>query len=97
MNGRDLKADVERALKKTDDEIVAAALSDPDNQPMTGVQLAQMRRVSPAKRIRRKLGLSQEEFARRFQIPLGTLTDWEQHRREPDQAARAYLLERVRF
>ncbi len=92
MNARHLKADVARALNKTDEEIVAAARADRDNQPSTDEQLAQMRRVSQAKRIRRKLGLSQEAFAKRFQIPLGTLRDWEQHRREPDQAARAYLI-----
>jgi hypothetical protein len=33
----------------------------------------------------------QEEFAARYHIPLGTLRDWEQHRSEPDQAARAFL------
>lgn len=92
MNAKDLKADIELALEMTDAEIVAAALSDPDNPPMTDEELARMRRVSQAKRIRRKLGLSQEDFAQRFQIPLGTLRDWEQHRREPDQAARAYLI-----
>jgi putative transcriptional regulator len=37
------------------------------------------------------LGLSQEDFATRYQIPLGTLRDWEQGRAEPDQAAKAYL------
>jgi putative transcriptional regulator len=41
--------------------------------------------------MRRALGLSQEEFAARFHIPLGTLRDWEQGRKEPDTAARAYL------
>jgi putative transcriptional regulator len=50
-----------------------------------------MRRVSRAKTLRRALGLTQEEFAVRFQIPLGTLRDWEQGRAEPDQTARAYL------
>jgi putative transcriptional regulator len=35
--------------------------------------------------------MSQSEFAKTFHIPLGTLRDWEQHRREPDQAAQAYL------
>jgi putative transcriptional regulator len=35
--------------------------------------------------------LTQEEFSARYHIPLGTLRDWEQHRAEPDQAARAYL------
>ena len=44
-----------------------------------------------AKLIRRALGLTQEEFAARFQIPLGTLRDWEQGAAEPDQAARGYL------
>ena len=37
-------------------------------------------------------GLTQEEFAVRFRIPLGTLRDWEQGKTEPDQAARAYLI-----
>jgi putative transcriptional regulator len=92
MNAKNLKADVKLAQSMTDDEIVAAAKSDPDNLPMTAVEMARMRPVPPAKRIRRKLGLSQEEFAQRFRIPLGTLRDWEQHRREPDQAAQAYLI-----
>ena len=35
--------------------------------------------------------LTQEEFAEQFQVPLGTLRDWEQGRVEPDQAAKAYL------
>jgi putative transcriptional regulator len=35
--------------------------------------------------------MSQEEFARTFHIPIGTLRDWEQGRVEPDQAARAYF------
>ncbi len=42
--------------------------------------------------IRRALGLSQEDFAARFHIPLGTLRDWEQGRKVPDAAARAYLV-----
>jgi hypothetical protein len=36
--------------------------------------------------------LSQEDFALRFHIPLGTLRDWEQGRKDPDAAARAYLV-----
>jgi len=50
-----------------------------------------MPRVPRAKTLRRALGMTQEEFATRFQIPLGTLLDWEQGRAEPDQTARAYL------
>ncbi len=42
--------------------------------------------------IRRKLGLTQAGFARRFGLGLATVRDWEQGRYQPDQAARSYLL-----
>ena len=64
---------------------------DPENPPLTDTQLAGMKRISPAKHLRFRLGLSQQEFAARYQIPIGTLRDWEQHRSEPDAPARAYL------
>ena len=44
------------------------------------------------KRIRGKLGMSQEEFARQFRFSVNTLRHWEQGRRVPDGPARAYLL-----
>jgi putative transcriptional regulator len=75
----------------TDAEITEAALSDVDNPPMTTEQITRMRPVARAKFIRQKLGISQEEFARRFRIPLATLRDWEHNRCNPDQAALAYL------
>ena len=76
---------------QTEAEIHAAAMRDPDARPMTDEEFARMKRVPRAKTLRRALGLTQEEFAARFQIPLGTLRDWEQGRAEPDQPARAYL------
>ena len=75
----------------SDEEIHRAAARDPDAQPLTRRRLARMKRITPVKRLRVELGLSQAEFAERFHIPIGTLRDWEQHRSEPDQAARAYL------
>jgi putative transcriptional regulator len=75
----------------TDAEILKAARSDPDAQPLSGEQLRRMKRPNP-KVVRQALGLSQEAFAERFRIPVGTLRDWEQGRVEPDQAARAYLM-----
>src|SRR5215467_15845085 len=75
----------------TAEEKHAAALSDPDAQPITKEKWQQMKRVPRTKTIRRALGLSQEKFAARFRIPIGTLRDWEQGRAEPDQPARAYL------
>ena len=53
--------------------------------------LGPARRVRFARATRLRLGYFQSAFAETFRIPLGTLRDWEQHRREPDQAARAYL------
>ena len=41
--------------------------------------------------IRERSGLSQREFASRFAISPRTLQDWEQRRRDPDSAIRAYL------
>jgi putative transcriptional regulator len=75
----------------TEAERRAAALSDPDAQPLTPEDFKRMKRTPQARIIRRALGLSQEEFATRFHIPLGTLRDWEQGRKAPDTAARAYL------
>jgi len=69
----------------------AAALSDPDAQPLTAEDLKRMKRTPQVRVIRHALKLSQEEFAERFHIPIGTLRDWEQGRKEPDAAARAYL------
>jgi putative transcriptional regulator len=72
-------------------EVEEAAKSDSDNPPRSEVELAKMRRVPRVKTLRRALHLTQEEFADRFHIPLGTLRDWEQDRSEPDGPARAYL------
>lgn len=71
----------------TDDEAMAAALSDPDAKPLSLKDLERMKRIPRAKIIRRALGLTQEEFSARFRIPLGTLRDWEQGAAEPDSCA----------
>jgi putative transcriptional regulator len=75
----------------TPEEVEDAARADPEARPMTAEQLAKARRIPRIKTLRRALGLTQEEFAARYKIPLGTLRDWEQGRSEPDQPARAYL------
>jgi putative transcriptional regulator len=67
------------------------ALSDSDALPLTDDDLQRMRRTPQAKIIRRALALTQEEFAARYHIPLGTLRDWERGCSEPDQLAQAYL------
>lgn len=85
------RTDWERLRRMSDEEVEAAARSDPDNPPRSEADLAKMKRVPRVKTLRRALKLTQEEFAARFHIPLGTLRDWEQGRSEPDQPARAYL------
>ena len=69
----------------------AAAVADPDARPMSDEEWAAAPRVARVAIIRRALGLSQDEFARRYHIPVGTLRDWEQGRKQPDAAAKAYL------
>jgi putative transcriptional regulator len=76
---------------RSDAEIEAAALSDPDNPPRTPDREKRLRRIPQVRVVRKALGLTQEEFAARFHIPLGTLRDWEQGKSEPDTCARAYL------
>jgi putative transcriptional regulator len=71
--------------------IEKAARGDPDAQPLTETDIERMKRTPQAKIIRRALELTQEEFAARYHIPLGTLRDWEQSRADPDQPTRAYL------
>lgn len=76
----------------TEDDVMARALADPDAQPLTAEQLARMRPAIPdVAALRERLGLTQEQFARTFGIPVGTLRDWEQRRKEPDAPARALL------
>lgn len=75
----------------TEAEISAAASADSDARPMTPEQLKTARYKPRTKTLRRALGLTQEEFAAQYHIPIGTLRDWEQGRSEPDQPARAYL------
>jgi putative transcriptional regulator len=77
--------------RRPEAEIAAAAAADPDARPMTEEEFQRARKVPRAKTLRRALGLTQEEFAGRYHIPIGTLRDWEQGRSEPDQPARAYL------
>jgi putative transcriptional regulator len=78
-------------LEAMTEEIEANALSDPDNPPLTPEELARMRRVPDPRRIRERLKLTQEQFAEKFEIPLGTLRDWEQRVSLPDRAAQTLL------
>src|SRR5260370_30450104 len=75
----------------SDEERHRAAVSDPDAPPATEAQLARARRVPTVRALRKKLNLTQEEFAARFHLPLGTVRDWEQGAHRPDKAAQVLL------
>jgi putative transcriptional regulator len=47
----------------TDGEVIEAALSDPDAQPMTPEELSRMRRLPDVKALRARLGMTQKQFA----------------------------------
>ena len=81
----------------TDEELTAAALADPDAQTIprgTDEELEKLglHRLVNVKKLRERLGLTQEAFAAAYRIPVGTLRDWEQGRKNPDAPARAYLM-----
>ena len=93
--GRDPKpesrSDWDRLNRMSDDDIERAALEDPDAQPLSDDSLARGFRPKALTALRKRLGLSQAEFARRFFLNLRTLQGWEQGRRKPEDIARAYL------
>jgi len=68
-----------------------AALSDPECPPATAGQLASARRVPNVRALRKKLKMTQKEFAARFHLPIGTVRDWEQGAHRPDKAAQVLL------
>ena len=87
----DDKTDWEALKKLSDEEIERRARSDPDNPPLSDEELAGMRRVSEVRRVRRNLGMTQEEFAETYGLSLATVRDWEQGRTEPDHASKTLL------
>ena len=88
------RTDWARVEAMTDADIARAVAEDPDAAPLlTDQQLAGMRPVWPndIAATRRRLGLSQTEFAAWFGISPGTLRNWEQGRRVPEGPARVLL------
>jgi putative transcriptional regulator len=83
--------DWEALRKLSEEEVDRRALSDPDAKPLTDEDFRRLRRSPRVRIVRMALGMTQEEFARSYGIPVATLRDWEQGRREPDQASKTLL------
>ena len=74
-----------RELIESLTEAVALARGKPPGVRLRVVEVPDVRAI------RRQLRMSQQEFARAYGIPLATLKNWEQGRRQPDAPAAAYL------
>jgi putative transcriptional regulator len=91
------KTHFSKLRRLSEKEIQRRALSDPDAQPLSRRELAELEPIPDVKTIRECLDLSQAEFSHRFRLSLRTVQDWEQGRFEPDQASRTLLrlIERI--
>lgn len=81
-------------MGKFADELVASlkqAATHAEGRKVKGMRVTKLE-VPDVKAIRRSLRMSQQRFAIAFRIPLPTLKNWEQGRRNPDAPAAAYLL-----
>jgi putative transcriptional regulator len=89
------RVDWERVRKTSDDDIERMIASDPDTAPDMSKARDWRRVLTPripdVQAIRRKLGLSQSEFAARFGFSVRTIQEWEQGRAVPDRPARILL------
>ena len=84
------KTDWKRLRAMSEGEVLSA--NDTDARPFTEKELRKVKRVRPNVRaIRRKLGMSQREFARTFGFPLASLRDWEQGRSLPSRPTQTLL------
>ncbi len=77
------RIDVARLDATTDAEISVQSAQDE--------ALAMQDAAKFARRVRRRLGFSQAEFALRIDVSLETIRNWEQGKRSPTGAAKALL------
>lgn len=69
----------------------ATSEADLTRQAAQDDALAQQDAAKFARRVRRRLGFSQAEFAARIGVSLETIRNWEQGKRSPTGAAQALL------
>ncbi|MGO9566782.1 MAG: helix-turn-helix domain-containing protein [Desulfomonilaceae bacterium] len=74
----------ERRLDATTEEDIARQQEADDAESMKDA-------ARFARRVRKRLGLTQSEFSRRIDVPLDTIRNWEQGKRRPTGAAKALL------
>lgn len=72
------------ALDATTEAVIARQIAEDEEE-------ARLETARRARRIRKRLGLTQMEFSRRIDVPLDTIRNWEQGKRLPAGPARALL------
>jgi len=70
---------------------IAAGLEDAIAYQAGDKSRAQEARPVDVRAVRERACKTQAQFAAAYRIPVGTLRDWEQGRRQPDAPARALL------
>ncbi len=78
-------------MQKNDRIVLPADPDDAEDFDVTAEGLERGQRARLVRMTRTALGLSQPEFAARFNVPVGTLRDWEQARSTAPDFAVAYL------
>jgi putative transcriptional regulator len=83
-------------MATTTDADIARQIADdadtaPDMAAMKPADFTAHRRFPDVRALRRRLALTQLQFAARFGVNVATLRDWENHRREPDGPAQTLL------
>jgi putative transcriptional regulator len=85
----------ERLDQTTDEDIDRMIAQDPDTAPDLSRDRDWRKVITPqlpdVRAIRRKLRLSQSQFAKRFGFSVRTIQEWEQGRALPDRPARILL------
>lgn len=88
-SGRVGRVDTARVDATTEEEIQAHIAEDEKEAMLDAAKFA--------RRVRKRLGLSQTEFSARIEVSVETIRNWEQGRRSPTGAAKTLLkiLDRV--
>jgi putative transcriptional regulator len=89
------RVDIKRVRSTTDRDIAKWIAEDPDTAPELprGARLRLIHNppLPDVKGLRKKLGLTQAEFAKHFGLSRRTIEQWEQGRAIPDRPARVLL------
>jgi len=77
------RVDERRLDATTEEDIVRQQVADDAESMQDAARFA--------RRVRKRLGLTQSEFSRRIDVSLDTIRNWEQGKRRPTGAAKALL------